>query len=227
MVTSQISRKWFEVDNAMVTSHVVTLGLLKWDFEGGCGRMLRRWVFVWSRKKTFMKCWCYRIANEIPDAQRVERIPESWRHWGSHMSGCRLEWMWGYLCHGKTRGYIAERLSVRRRCVRLALLSVCSTAGWRHVELQVFALNILSRSSIVCCCGAGNTIGTVSAGTWHVQTCVLFDCYKHVGRGSSFSWGSKTPNKFHLWTFKMDLKCQRYSPLPLIAAKSTNDCRKQ
>lgn len=45
------------------------------------------------------------------------------------MSGCRLEWMWGYLCHGKTRGYIAERLSVRRSCVRLALLSVCSTAG--------------------------------------------------------------------------------------------------
>ena len=64
-------------------------------------------------------------------------------------------------------------------------------------------------------------------GTWHVQTCVLFDCYKHVGRGSRFSRGSKTPTKLCLWTFKMDLKCQRYSPLPRVAVKSTNNCREQ
>lgn len=75
-------------------------------------------------------------------------------------------------------GFTARELNVRRSCVRLVLLSACSTDGCKHWAIGMFALNLLSGASIVWCCSVGNTHGTVLVDTWQVvcfaimlQTC--------------------------------------------------------
>lgn len=172
VVTSKIGSEQFGGNNLTVTFSAVTFGFLKrflWRLlwaDGGSGG-----GFCVKPENAFMWCWCYSIANEIPDTYKE---PSELSHWCDYMFAL----MFGYIRHDETKERIAgedsaKKLYVFLGAVRLAVLYWATNHMFSlFIALALFFSHSAGWNSGICWCVSRS---------W---SSFFFTSYKWAGRSS-------------------------------------------